>query len=235
MIDRIKEAKSSLQSASWTQNVCEEALDHMAEVAKIRSVSRNSSIFRFQDTIDGYMGMLSGQVRLTIPAETGDEFILMDLGAGMWFGSTALIENAPTVCGARALIDSEIVEIPWSVVTELGEKFPQIYKNLSVDQAFYTRLVFGLMASMVFFPLKARLANRLLMLIDLNGSRENASAYLETTITQGDFANLVRGSRQQVNRILRQWEDEGIVRFVDGQYHVPSYERLVVESKSTES
>ena len=85
--------------------------------------------------------LLSGQVRLSIPAETGDEFIMMDLEKGMWFGSTALIENAPTVCGARALIDSEIVEIPWSVVTEVGEKFPQIYKNLSVDQAYRTGII----------------------------------------------------------------------------------------------
>ena len=52
-------------------------------------------------------------------------------------------------------------------------------------------------------------------------------------MSQGDFAKLVNGSRQQVNRIFRQWENEGLVCLVDGQYHVPSVKKLM-EAKSTE-
>jgi hypothetical protein len=91
------------------------------------------------------------------------------------------------------------------------------------------------MASMLFYPLKARVANRLLTVIELNGRREGQSAYLEITLSHSDFAKLASGSRQQVNRIFRQWDEEGIVRFADGQYHVPSVKRLVDESESTES
>ncbi len=59
------------------------------------------------------------------------------------------------------------------------------------------------------------------MVIVLNGRREEQSAYLETTLSQSDFAKRASGSRQQVNRIFRQWDEEGIVRFADGQYHAP--------------
>ena len=70
------------------------------------------------------------------------------------------------------------------------------------------------------------------MLIEVHGGREGSSARLETTMSQSDFAKLIGGSRQQVNRVFRQWNDEGIVLFKDGQYHVPAIDRLVVEARS---
>jgi len=207
----------------------------MLEHAIVTSVSRNSFILRHRECDRGFFGVLSGQVRLSIPAETGDEFILWDLSKGLWFGSTTLIDNSPTSYNARALVDSEIIEIPRSTVAEVAEIFPEIYKALFADQALYTRMMYKLITYMLFYPLKSRLAFRLLVLIEVHGCCEGPSASLEASLSQGDFAKLIRGSRQQVNRIFRQWDEEGIVKFADGQYHVPSVKRLGVESKSTDS
>jgi len=169
---------------------------------------------------------------MSITGETGDEFILWDLSDGLWFGSTNLIGNSSVSYDARALIDTEVVEIPRSVVRAVAEEFPEIYKYLFADQALYTRVMYILLTSMLFYPLKSRLAFRLLVLIEVHGGREGSSARLETTLTQSDFANLIRGSRQQVNRVFRQWDDEGIVHFVDGQYQVPSVSKLIAEARS---
>ena len=92
--------------------------------------------------------------------------------------------------------------------------------------------MYRLMTNMLFYPLKSRLALRLLVMIEVHRGRNGSSACLETTMTQSDFANMIRGSRQQVNRVFRQWDQEGIVHFVGGQYHVPSVDRLVAEARS---
>ena len=91
------------------------------------------------------------------------------------------------------------------------------------------------MTHMLFHPLKSRLAFSLLVLIQIHGHHKGPSAYLEADISQGDFAKLVNGSRQQVNRIFRRWDEAGVVSLVDGQYHVPSVDRLAIEAKSTEA
>jgi len=231
-MDQLRDAKKLLENSRWTRNVSREALDGLLEHAKFRSDSRKSYIFRLGDPSSSFYGLLSGQVRLTIPAESGDEFIIIDVSEGMWFGGTSLTEYAPRTADALVLVDSQIVEIPASVVRAVAEDFPTIYKNLFSDQSLYVRLLCNLMASMLFYPLKARVATRLLMVISLYGRREGQSAYLESTLSQSDFAKQASGSRQQVNRIFRQWEEEGMVRFADGQYHVPSIRRLVDESKS---
>lgn len=232
-MDKQKKAKISLRRARWAKQVSDEALDLMLEDAMVRSFSCDSFILRHQDRNRGLYGVLSGQVRLSIPAETGDEFIFYDLGRGLWFGSTTLIDNSPTSYNAQALVDSEIIEISRSTVLEVAEMFPEIYKALFADQALYTRMMYRLVTYMLFYPLKSRLAFRLLKLIEMQGRRKGDSAYLKTSMSQSDFANLANGSRQHVNRIFRQWDDEGLVKFVDGQYHVPSVKRLTVESKST--
>ena len=42
-------------------------------------------------------------MRLSIPTETGEEFILWDLSKGLWFGSTTLIGNTPASFDAHSL------------------------------------------------------------------------------------------------------------------------------------
>ena len=232
MVDKAKKTRSSLRKALWAKKVSDEALDRLLEHAKVRSFSRGSFILRHRDRDRGFFGVLSGKVRHSIPAETGDEFILWDLSKGLWFGSTTLIGNASTSYDARALVDSEIMEIPRSAVTKIADEFPEIYKYLFADQAFLTRLMYRLITNMLFYPLKSRLALRLLVMIEVHRGRNGSSACLETTMTQSDFANMIRGSRQQVNRVFRQWDEEGIVHFVDGQYHVPSVDRLLAEARS---
>ena len=234
MVDKAKKTRSSLRKALWAKKVSDEALDRLLEHAKVRSFSRGSFILRHRDRDRGFFGVLSGKVRHSIPAETGDEFILWDLSKGLWFGSTTLIGNASTSYDARALVDSEIMEIPRSAVTKIADEFPEIYKYLFADQAFLTRLMYRLITNMLFYPLKSRLALRLLVMIEVHRGRNGSSACLETTMTQSDFANMIRGSRQQVNRVFRQWDQEGIVHFVDGQYRVPSVDRLAAEARSTD-
>ena len=226
----LEEARNLLESASWTRNVSGEALDTMLEHATFRSDLRKSYIFRLGDPCCSFYGVLSGQVRLTVPANTGDEFILIDVSKGMWFGGTSLSETAPRTADAIAQVDCEIVEIPATVVRAAADNFPEIYKNLYADQSHYVQLLCNLMGSMLFYPLKARVATRLLNVIALNGRREGKSAYLETTLSQRDFAKLASGSRQLVNRIFRQWDEEGIVMFADGhRFVVALYFQIVVK------
>ena len=83
---------------------------------------------------------------------------------------------------------------------------------------------------MLFYPLKSRLAFRLLVMLKVSSLTEGSSVFLKTDLTQSDFANMVGGSRQQVNKIFRQWRDKGIVHLVDGRYQVPSVNKLVAEA-----
>ena len=88
----------------------------MLEHATFRSDARKSYIFHLGDPSSSFYGLLSGQVRLSVPARTGDEFILVDVNEGRWFGETSLTDTAPRTADAIVLVDCEIVEIPATVV-----------------------------------------------------------------------------------------------------------------------
>ena len=88
-----KRLRDSLRRERWAKYVTDEALDEMLEQATVRSYPRKSFVLRHRDRGHNFFGLLSGQVRLSIPASNGDEFILWDLWKGYWFGSTTLIDN----------------------------------------------------------------------------------------------------------------------------------------------
>ena len=77
-----KRLRDSLRRERWAKYVTDEALDEMLEQATVRAYPRKSFVLRHRDRGHNFFGLLSGQVRLSIPASSGDEFILWDLGKG---------------------------------------------------------------------------------------------------------------------------------------------------------
>ena len=76
MSTTLEKIRTSLRRARWADKVSEEALDQLLECATLRFVSRNGFVLRYRDSDHGFFCVLSGQVRLSIPATTGEEFII---------------------------------------------------------------------------------------------------------------------------------------------------------------
>jgi CRP/FNR family cyclic AMP-dependent transcriptional regulator len=83
--------------------------------------------------------------------------------------------------------------------------------------------------NMLFYPLKARLAGRILALLEDYGKPCEDGTCLDIALSQKDFARLVLGSRQRINKIFREWDDQGMIMMKDGRYIVPDVERLLKE------
>ena len=67
-----KRLRDSLRRERWAKYVTDEALDEMLEQATVRSYPRKSFVLRHRDRGHNFFGLLSGQVRLSIPASSGD-------------------------------------------------------------------------------------------------------------------------------------------------------------------
>ena len=74
------------------------------------------------------------------------------------------------------------------------------------------------MAAMVFYPLRSRLAGRLLDLMTDYGISRDGGVLLDVQLTQNDFARLCLGSRQRVNKIFREWTEQGVLRMHRDRY-----------------
>ena len=71
---------------------------------------------------------------------------------------------------------------------------------------------------MAFYPLKARLAGWLLNLAKQYGVQSIQGTYIDIHLSQKDLAQLSRGSRQRVNKILSEWRERKIIEIQNNRY-----------------
>jgi len=86
-----------------------------------------------------------------------------------------------------------------------------------------------LVGGILFYPLKARVAGRLLYLLEGHGQQTEEGFLLDIKVSQNDFARLALGSRQRVNKIFRDWSMRGLVETRNDFLLVPDPERLTEE------
>ena len=106
----------------------------------------------------------------------------------------------------------------------VADTYPIIYKNLFLFQAKRTLKMSELLGGMLFYPLAARLAGRLLWFAHHYGNNVDSELEHETgvlikkKISQQELAELTMGSRQRVNKIIKEWERAGILNMKGQQY-----------------
>ncbi len=79
------------------------ALERLAAAMRARRFRRGEVIFHIGDPGDALFVIVSGEVKISLPSETGDEAILATLRPGDVFGELALLDGAPRSASASAL------------------------------------------------------------------------------------------------------------------------------------
>jgi CRP-like cAMP-binding protein len=222
-IEIIQEA---INSSPWFKDVPEPGRILLSRAAKIKKFHKKSFIFQNGDTDTDLYCVISGNLRLGVTSSIGQEFAFTDFNPGSWFGETTLSAEESRLLDVQVLKDSTILVIPRKAVLSVGEEFPVMYRNIFVDHTYKARGLYRLLAGILFYPLSARLAGRLLEQAQLHGVQTEQGVRLDISLSQSDFAHLVMGSRPRVNKVFGDWRDRNIVVMDNGKYLIKDLEAL---------
>ncbi len=212
--------------SAWFEGLPSSAIAVLACQSRLRNYKANDTLYLINDKADAVYGVLGGVVRVSVSSSNGQEFILNHLGPDAWLGEAALVGDRHRVQEARIKQDAEILILPAKTVLRLAEEFPLIYKNLFTKQLRRTRAVYDTLAGSLFYPLKARVAGRLLQIVRRHGKPCDQGIVADFRLSQNDFANMTMGSRQRVNKIFRDWEREGVLIKQGSSYIVTDLDAL---------
>ena len=218
-----------VERSPWFKGLPAHELQNLAEAASQRSLEVGECIYRQGFPTTEIYCVLSGRVRVSLHSPNGHEFALVEREPQTWFGEPGLVDDQGRVLEASAIDSTELLVIPREIVLEVGEREPLMYRNLFHYNQSILRGTYELVGGVLFYPLKARVAGRLLALLDDHGQPTDEGLLLDIKVSQNDFARLALGSRQRVNKIFRDWNARGLVETRNDYLLIPQRDRLEAE------
>jgi CRP-like cAMP-binding protein len=216
----------------WFAELPNEALGRLAEAARIRTYRKNSYLYTTGEIGSEVFCVLSGRIRLMLTSAIGQEYAITDYESETWLGGEFLSgSNNPARLDAQINEGATVLTIPRTVVLDVAEQYPQIFKSLFTDYMLRLSGTIFLLQGMAFYPLRSRLAGWLLELIDKHGQKEEEGVYLDIHLSQNDLAQLSLGSRQRINKILSEWRERGIIELQSNHYLIRNVDALFHETE----
>jgi CRP/FNR family cyclic AMP-dependent transcriptional regulator len=185
----------------------QKARHEIAAYARPRKFIAGESICRLSDPGDSMMAVVLGTVRISLPAIKGKEIILADLQAGEFFGEIALLDGKTRSANATAQTKCELMVLDRRELLPFLERNPVACVKLMEMLCARIRRSDERMADIAFLDLPARLAKTIL---HYRGARRGAGT-IKLSLSQSELAAMAGGTRENVNRCLRDWQRRGIL------------------------
>lgn len=232
MID--KEKRDFITKAPWLEGVDSECIDFLAQNCQVRSLPEGRNIVS-RGTVSKHMyGVVSGSVRLSTHSARGQHLILEDSEPGKWLGELSLFEHQPSMVDLRTREETTIMFVPNDIVHKAGERWPLIYRGISKATAAVGIPLLSLVELVAAHPLSVRLAFRILALVNEFGVRQDDGSYVVSKrVTQSELADMAYGTRQHVNRIMKQWAGNDLLMMKGNNLVVLDRAGLFAEANET--
>jgi CRP/FNR family transcriptional regulator, cyclic AMP receptor protein len=189
----------------------QEARHEIVAYARPRKFIAGEPICRVGDPGDSMMAVALGTVRISLLASKGKEIILADLQPGEWFGEIALLDGKARSANATAHTNCELMVLDRRDILPFLERNPAACIKLMEMLCARIRFSDERMADIAFLDLQARLAKTLLHYFGPQRSEDT----IKLSLSQSELAAMAGGSRENVNRCLRDWQRRGILELKD--------------------
>ncbi len=199
----------------------------LAIYAHRRSYDPGEPIFNAGDPGESLMGILAGVVRITRPTVEGEELVVADFSIGDIFGEVAILDGGGRSADAIALTKCELVVLERRDLIPFLQERPNLCINLLKLLCGKLRLADQRTSDFAFLQMSERLAKALL---ERAGLPREGVHQGKISLTQGELAKIVGGTRWNVNRQLREWQRRGIVDMQRGWIMILDRSRLAEQT-----
>lgn len=219
--------RALLLSSDWFRPLPDAVVDRLAAMAVRRRLQDGQLLFARGDVPDGLYCVVSGHIRISSNSSDGRELLLMQFGAGNWFGEISMFDGLGRTHDGRAIGESEILMLPRGRFMALLAEQPALYPHFLQMLCRKLRLAFAYIEDSQFEPLPIRLARRVLDLVALYGKPEpGGGTLIDLHLPQDDLARMLGASRQAISKTLKAWEASGWIELQYGQLVVRRSEPL---------
>jgi CRP/FNR family transcriptional regulator len=197
-------------------------LEELATCVRHRHFRDGEAIFREGDPALGLFVLRSGEVRISITSPVESDIVLAVLSPGEMFGELAIFDGTPRSAAATAIGATELLFLHRDDVIGLLEREPAAVRAVLHVLASMVRRTNEKLADVAMLDVHGRMAKALLELVDRYGVETHDGLLIEHPVTTQDLAALTGMYEVEVDRLMRNYQYEDIVRV--------SFDRITVRS-----
>jgi CRP/FNR family transcriptional regulator, cyclic AMP receptor protein len=226
------DSSAGQSNQSLLSRLPEPLLGELFETAKAVRLRSGEVLFLAGDAGDGCYRVKDGLLKVTMISRSGGERILAFLGPGHIVGELSIIDGLPRSASVVAVRPANLIFLSRDAFEEFAKKHPEIYRSLITLLAARLRETDGTIAAGSFLPVRGRVACTLLELAEEFGQGVGSGRIvIRQKINQSDLAAMAGIARENVSRILNEWERRNLISRLSGYYCLEDKEKLQSEAE----
>jgi CRP/FNR family transcriptional regulator, cyclic AMP receptor protein len=196
-----------------------DAIRGLVSRAAMRDYRKGTYLFHQHDEAPTLFFLWKGRVEISSTSITGHRQLHTTLEPPQFFGELGILGDIPRTATAVAVEDTTVCVIRGDQFLDFLGEHPEATRALLRALARQVQAHEALVEDLLFLDLKGRVAKRLLGLVSpsLDELPEDG-ALIPSVVTHADLASLSGGSRENVTRILSDFQRRGLVKRVGRRY-----------------
>ncbi len=197
----------------------EATLDEVLQELRIINIKRGTDLFLENDEASTLYIVAVGRIAIIKSFVDRKDSMVALIEPGDLFGEMGLFEDQLRSAAARAVENSQLIEVPYPPIRRALEARPTLLWTLVSLLAQRLRSTDDALADAMFLDVTGRTAKRIL---EIAGDSDE----FVIPLTQEELAGLVGASRERVNKTLAAFVKSGFLDINDRRYKILQRDKL---------
>ena len=212
-----------LRSVNIFSDLSETELGSIQDVCKTRKYPKNSMIILEEEMGDVVFVVMSGTVKITRVNDEGKEVILAMLGSGEVFGEMAILDGESRSANALSQENCEVITINREDFLNIIKTNNKVAVNLMTEFAIRLRKSDQQIEALSLDDAEHRIGVSILNLAEEMGVIRQGAVTVQNLPYQQDIANMAGTSRETVSRVMKIFEERGLITKSGHKLSIPDY------------
>lgn len=221
---------SLVRKVSLFTDLPDSDLKLIANITLRRSFRKHEVIFHANDSGTALFILQSGMVKISIMDQNAREVILKLLYHGDFFGEMALLDGKHRSATVTAIDKVEALVIEREAFLRLLRSRSDLLMNMLLAVSRRLRQTDEKIRSLVFADVYGKFARTILGLVHENGEQGDDGLYVDTPLSRQELAQLMGVTRQTLSKLLREYQQSGVLKITRQRIHILDEARLQKEA-----
>ena len=198
----------------------------LVQLGHTRQIEKGAVLFRQDDPGEFVFILVEGLIEVSVTGRSGRKSVLAHCGPGEVLGEISVLDGKPRSADAVALKGCT-GNIVWrGDLTDYLSRHPDATMALIEALCGRIRNASEMFATYAITAASARLASCLLRLSDKWGVADGDTIRISEPFSQSELGAFAGLARENVNRHMKRWSNDGIVTFNQNMIEITDYQKL---------